>query len=270
MSKSDLNQAAWWTGWLEQQREVLKQNAATNSKAASDEPWREAAERYSQALKASSAHRNDPGSFNPFAVGEELLQAWRGTWAAADAARGAAASSLSDLINRLPTLGIAREQAQLWRDLAAAQTECHALEQELRKMLIKVHADALDLVERRLRADKESETGAKSFRDLYDLWVSSAEEIYSALAHSEAFCKLQADLGNATLRLRAGQQKIAEEFLKQFDLPTRSEMNSVHLQLKQLRQRVIELENAQAPASASVKSVKPTRARAKTKSRATR
>jgi class III poly(R)-hydroxyalkanoic acid synthase PhaE subunit len=119
------------------------------------------------------------------------------------------------------------------------------------------------MMEQRLRAGATPET--QSFRDLYNLWVRCAEEIYSQLAHSDAFCKLQADLGNATLRLRAQQQKLIEQWLKQFDLPTRAEINSVHLQLKQMRERVTQLERVATAESRPVEKSAPLRAKAKRK-----
>jgi polyhydroxyalkanoate synthesis regulator phasin len=42
--------------------------------------------------------------------------------------------------------------------------------------------------------------------------------------------------------LRIAQQTIAETFLKSLDLPTRAELNSVHKRLKDLRERVEQLE----------------------------
>jgi hypothetical protein len=89
------------------------------------------------------------------------------------------------------------------------------------------------------------------------LWVECSEQVFNTVAHSSAYGHLQGELGNAAVRLRARIQKVVEQGLRQFDLPTRSEINSVHQQLRQLRLRVAELEAnatasndaAQAPAS---------------------
>ena len=70
------------------------------------------------------------------------------------------------------------------------------------------------------------------WRELYDLWVECGEQVFAQVAHSEAYGKLQAELGNAAMRLRAQQQTIFEYALRQFDLPTRSELNTVHRQVR--------------------------------------
>jgi class III poly(R)-hydroxyalkanoic acid synthase PhaE subunit len=263
-SRSDEN---WVKHWLEQQRAALERAASATPASAGagpKDPWRTAADKYLEALKSSgqSSAASD-ASFQPFAIGEELLQVWRNAWDAADTTRKAAATSFTDLLQRLPTLGMASEQTQLLRGLAAAQNECHVLEQELRKVLLELHADALDLLEKRLREGGDTGTSIKTFRDLYNLWVECAEQIYSRLAHSDAFAKLQADLGNATLKLRARQQKLVEHALKQLDLPTRSELNSVHLQLRELKRKVAQLERPAPPAKSTRTKAKSSTAKPK-------
>jgi class III poly(R)-hydroxyalkanoic acid synthase PhaE subunit len=243
MTDTDDKDTPWLSEWLEQQRAILKHSAADPGDESSAEALREAAQRFfrsgTNGSPSTSENSADPASakasFAPFAVGEELLQIWRKNWNASDAIGRAAATSFSELIKQVPTLGIAREEAESWRNLAAAQAECHVLEERLRGMLLDLHKESLDLLERRL---SKGERRVQSFRDFYNLWVECAEELYAALAHSEAFAKLQADLGNASLRLRARQQKIVEQTLKQWDLPTRSELNSVHLKLQELKRSI--------------------------------
>jgi class III poly(R)-hydroxyalkanoic acid synthase PhaE subunit len=142
----------------------------------------------------------------------------------------------------LPALGIAREQVEAWRELAASQRECQDLEQALRVELTRMQNDVLTLLEERIRARAQAGKPISEWRDLYSLWVECGEQTYAQLAHSEAYSKLQAQLGNAAVRLRARQQKILEHALRQFDLPTRSELNTVHRQLRELRERVAVLE----------------------------
>jgi class III poly(R)-hydroxyalkanoic acid synthase PhaE subunit len=85
------------------------------------------------------------------------------------------------------------------------------------------------------------------FRALYDLWVECGEHVYAEVAHSDAYSRLQAELGNATMRLRSRQQAVIEQALKQFDLPTRTELNTVHLQLRELRAKLAAMEGAAPP-----------------------
>ena len=140
-------------------------------------------------------------------------------------------------------LGLAREPAEALRALAAAQREHQALEQALRAELVRVQNDALTLLEQRVRERDLANKPIGEWRELYDLWIECGEQAFSQVAHSEAYGKLQAELGNAAIRLRAQQQTIFESALRQFDLPTRSELNTVHRQIGELRDRLAALES---------------------------
>ncbi len=39
--------------------------------------------------------------------------------------------------------------------------------------------------------------GIEDYRELYNLWVECGEKVFAQVAHSESYCKLQAQLGNA-------------------------------------------------------------------------
>jgi class III poly(R)-hydroxyalkanoic acid synthase PhaE subunit len=98
-------------------------------------------------------------------------------------------------------------------------------------------------------AGAKPEQGINNYRELYDLWVECGEKVYAQVAHSEAYAKLQAQVGNAAIKLRAKQQAVIERGLKYFDLPTRAELNTVHKQMRELRERLASLEAQLAPQS---------------------
>lgn len=164
-----------------------------------------------------------------------------------------------------PPLGWAREHEQAYRDLAIAHAQYMKLEAELRSKLAAVQSDALSLLERRAR-----ERPIENVRQLYDLWIECGEEVFGQLARQESYCKLQADFANAAVQFRACQREILERMLKQFDLPTRAELNSVHRQLRELRERLARYEStgakrtASSPARSRVRKV--AKKRAKTRS----
>lgn len=170
-------------------------------------------------------------------AGQSYLQACMG---AASAGEGAT-RQFADLLARMPTLGLGREQSEPWRELLAAQAECQALEQELRAVWAQVQSDALNLLEKMLR-ERTPEQGTNDYRQLYDLWVDCGEKVFAQVAHSESYAKLQAQVGNAAIKLRAKQQAVIERGLKYFDLPTRAELNTVHKQMRELRERIATLE----------------------------
>jgi class III poly(R)-hydroxyalkanoic acid synthase PhaE subunit len=208
----------WIHAWIEQQREQLRQPGTPGDQSA--DKW---------------------GMFW-LQAGQSYLQAWMGAAAAGEGA----SRQFADLMGRMPPLGLAREQTESWRELMAAQAECQALEQELRAVWIQVQTDALALVEKLIRERKPAD-GAHNYRELYDLWVDCGEKVFAKVAHSEAYAKLQAQVGNAAVKLRAKQQAMIERNLKYFDLPTRAELNTVHKQMRELRERIATLEAQSAP-----------------------
>jgi len=216
----------WIHAWIEQQREQLRRAGG---------PGDQSADKSSGAETASDPMRNL--GMRWLEAGQSYLQAWAG---AASMGEGAG-RQFADLLARLPPVGLAREQTEAWRELMAAQAECQALEQELRGVWTNVQTDALALVERIIR-ERQPEQAINNYRELYDLWVECGEQVFSQVAHSESYAKLQAQVGNSAIRLRARQQAVIERGLKYFDLPTRSELNTVHKQMRELRERVATLE----------------------------
>jgi class III poly(R)-hydroxyalkanoic acid synthase PhaE subunit len=216
----------WIHAWLEQQREQLRRASSPGAQSADKAPGADAMRDLSMKW-----------GMQWLEAGQSYLQAWMG---AASAGEGVT-RQFADLLARMPTLGLAREQSESWRELMAAQAECQALEQELRAVWTQVQGDALNLMEKMLR-ERTPEQGINDYRQLYDLWVDCGEKVFAQVAHSESYAKLQAQVGNAAIKLRARQQAVIERGLKYFDLPTRAELNTVHKQMRELRERIATLE----------------------------
>jgi class III poly(R)-hydroxyalkanoic acid synthase PhaE subunit len=216
----------WIHAWLEQQREQL----------------RRASEAGDQSTDKTTGPENPSDAIRDLGLrwleaGQSYLHAWVGAASVGDGAT----RQFADLLARMPPLGLAREQTEIWRELMTAQAECQALEQELRAVWTQVQSDALGLLEKILR-ERQPEQGINNYRELYDLWVDCGEKVFAQVAHSESYAKLQAQVGNAAIKLRAKQQAVIERGLKHFDLPTRSELNTVHKQMRELRERIATLE----------------------------
>lgn len=241
MTDRDTHDGDWIAAWIAGQRALLTQ--ASEARAGEAEAaeigrrWIDAGQTFLDGLRqlaGAGAPGASPG-VNPFDIGQTMSA----VWTQATMLQASIAEQASEFLRRLPPIGLAREQTEAWRELAAAHAECKRLENELRAALGKVQLDALDLLERRVR---ERDTPIANVRELYALWVECGERVYGELAHSEAYSKLQAELGNATMRLRTRVQRVLEHALKQLDLPTRSELNSLHRQVRELK---LELERLQ-------------------------
>lgn len=147
----------------------------------------------------------------------------------------------------LPGLGPLREHQELAQALATATADFQRLTAEMTATLAKVHSETLDLLARRSLEQANAGKPVTDFKALYDLWVECGEAIYSKVAAGEPYCRLQAGLGNAGVRVQELQQQLLERWLKQLDLPTRSELNTLHRRIHDLQQRLEAVATASMP-----------------------
>ena len=135
------------------------------------------------------------------------------------------------------------------------------LQGELARHWSQIAATAAQRFIARLGAAAAVPTTPQQALKLYELWVSCAEEAYAATVHKEGFSRLQAELANTSAALLDEQRQQAETLVRAWGLPTRSELDALYRQLKELRQQLAELARPPgAPrADSSPGSARPTR-----------
>ncbi len=67
---------------------------------------------------------------------------------------------------------------------------------------------------------------------IYDAWIDCAEEAYAQAAHGEPFARLLADLCNILSAFKIERGKLLEALARQFDWPSRAEVDSLHRQVR--------------------------------------
>ena len=78
-------------------------------------------------------------------------------------------------------------------------------------------------------------------RELYDVWIECGEQCFAAIAKEEQFVVAQAAQTNALSHLRLAERTLLDRWLRQHDLPTRSELNSLHQKVRGMSDRIAEL-----------------------------
>jgi hypothetical protein len=81
-------------------------------------------------------------------------------------------------------------------------------------------------------------TEPPTLRRLYDTWIDCAEAAYAETVHGEAFCTALADFVNAGSAWRAEAAAGLELTAKIWDLPTRSELDSLNRRLAAIERQV--------------------------------
>ena len=135
----------------------------------------------------------------------------------------------------LPALGPTRTQQEALQRLTQLGTRCAQAQGQVTGQWNDIIGKSLRAWGERLAPQLKSGAAPESMKEIYDLWVDSAENVYAQAARGAAFVQAQAELTNSMSQLRTAQRELFEEWAKQFDLPTRAELNSIHQQLRDLK-----------------------------------
>ncbi|MGH8040616.1 MAG: class III poly(R)-hydroxyalkanoic acid synthase subunit PhaE [Rudaea sp.] len=134
-----------------------------------------------------------------------------------------------------PAFGYAREHQEHYQKSAAALVEYQDALNRYNALILKSSQRSFVIFENKLAERDEPGRRIDSPRALYDLWVDAAEEAWAEVALSDDFRKVYGDVVNAQMRVRAQVQAEVERIGTDLGMPTRSELNSVHKRLHELR-----------------------------------
>ena len=135
----------------------------------------------------------------------------------------------------MPALGPTRESQESMQRLAQLGMRCAQAQLQVSGQWNDIIGKALRELGERIAPRLKSGGAPASMKEVYDLWVDSAESVYAQAARGAAFVQAQAELTNSLSQLRSAQRELLEEWARQFDLPTRAELNSIHQQLRELK-----------------------------------
>lgn len=137
-----------------------------------------------------------------------------------------------------PNLGMTRQlNARLgegfdaWTNLQLATVEYNA-------MLAETWGEAFKKLMEDLVGMAERDEKITSVRDLLLLWTRGAEKIFVDTFQTEPYVRAQGKMLNAAMAYRLKERVIIEEFLKFYDLPTRTELDETHRRIYELRKEV--------------------------------
>jgi class III poly(R)-hydroxyalkanoic acid synthase PhaE subunit len=187
-------------------------------------------------------------------------EALAGIFGSASAGPGGSAGAGASKAFPLPAVGLFHQDQQNLKRLQSATAVFNDLAQQYHAQLSGVLDQALRSLIERVKAAHARGKRIDSARELYDLWVAAGEAGFARLAHDAAFCALQAQLINAQSELRQSQQAVMERWMKQYGLPTRSDVEALQADLVALRSQF----DAGAHAAAKPASAAKARPRPKT------
>lgn len=230
--------AAWIDEWLQAQQAWLKQ-------------WQSAAAAPLAGIDMEMLRKQfNPASFDALNVVQSfqtLMQAslaplGQGTATDPQTAWQAVLQSFAQPFAQSFALGPLREQQSAWQAYMQALADYEARQRVVLEQYGKVFASSLARVREQAEQRRAQGQPIQHLRELYEAWIDCGEQTFAQLAHDPAFMTSQADSANALSRLKAARNVLFEQWLRTQDLPTRSELNSVHLRLRELTARVTQLE----------------------------
>jgi hypothetical protein len=205
------------------------------SMLASGERFQAAAARYFQAAAAGPANATTAAqSFADFLRDEfaGFFTSGLFTPPAMPAGPGFAAGASIPNLGDMPALGLAREHLERARRAGEAWQRLDEAQRRLQRLWLDALREASAAFARRLGTTPVPMTDPTAPQRLYDTWIDCAEDAYAQAAHGEAFSEALADYVNAGSEYRRETQAGAEAWAKLWDLPTRSEINSLAERLR--------------------------------------
>ena len=134
-----------------------------------------------------------------------------------------------------PAFGYAREHQEHYQKMLAAFAEYQEALKAHNALMLQSSQRSFAIFEDKLAERGEPGRQIDSMRGLYDLWVDAAEQAYAETALTDEFRKVYGDVVNAQTRVRAQIQQEVERIGTDLGMPTRSELNSVHKRLHEVR-----------------------------------
>jgi hypothetical protein len=160
-------------------------------------------------------------------------------------------------VHAMPPLGFSREYQEIGRRLLDLGKQFQQRCGELTQQSANVMQDALQIMKKRIEAEKSLLT---SPADLYDEWIECAEGCYAQAARGDAFARLFADLCNIASAIKIERGKLVERIARQLDLPSREEVDTLNRQVRSLTAAAAAAAAAAAPAAAPAQAAKRTKA----------
>ena len=131
-----------------------------------------------------------------------------------------------------PALGLSREYQQTATRLLDLSKQFQQRLAEFAQQNATIMQDAFLVLKKRLDAAPPT---PQSPAEIYDAWIDCAEGAYGQAAHSDRFARLLAELCNISSAFKVERGKLTEQIARHLDLPSRGEVDSLHRQVRALK-----------------------------------
>jgi class III poly(R)-hydroxyalkanoic acid synthase PhaE subunit len=144
----------------------------------------------------------------------------------------------SDGIDRFlsaPGLGYMREEEGQYKKLMQRLVEYQRALGDYMRFFSNLGLLSVERLREKLRELVDEDKQIESARGLYDLWVSSSEEVYGEQVMTPEYAKIHGRLVNALMALKQKLSQLVDESLGGFNMPTRRELRTLQGRLQESR-----------------------------------
>lgn len=144
----------------------------------------------------------------------------------------------------LPGIGYTREKQDAWNLLYKLYAEFEQQTRKYNAAMAQVGIEAVQKFQEYVANPPEGAAPLTSLKEVYAKWVDVCEDVYARYATSDEYTKLYGEVVNALMAFKGQMNTLTDDIADQFNLPTRSEVDSLHQRLHALRRDNIELRKA--------------------------
>jgi class III poly(R)-hydroxyalkanoic acid synthase PhaE subunit len=134
-----------------------------------------------------------------------------------------------------PGLGYLREEEGQYKKLAHAVLEYQSNLGEYMGFFSNLGLLSANRMKDKIQEAAEADQQIDSARGLYDLWVSSSEEVYAEQVMTPEYAKIHGFLINSLMKLKQQMGHIVDEALGGMNMPTRRELRTLQDRLQESR-----------------------------------
>lgn len=146
----------------------------------------------------------------------------------------------------MPGIGYTREKQEQANKLYKLFVDYEAKMREYNTEMTKVGLQALHRFNDYLHNPPADAAPLESLKQIYAKWVDVCEEVYAKYAVSDSYTKLYGDTVNALTSFKKQLHAVTDDMADQFNLPTRTEVDSLHQRVQELRRDNMRLKQAMA------------------------
>jgi polyhydroxyalkanoate synthase subunit PhaE len=216
----------------EQSRAIFDLGQALASAGPGD--WRDSVFSY---LDDMTDRLSDPETASRVPGGVSVLDHWRQFAGHGAAGEGDPSTMFAQLEKLLatPGLGPNRGHQESIQALSRAWLSYQRAYGDYAAYCVESARRTVERLRDRLEHEFDAGNGPASIRSLYDTWVACSEEVYAERVATQDYMALQGRMVNALMAYRRQARELMDRWAAAANMPTRTEVDSLHLKLKAAR-----------------------------------